>query len=74
MTTTEAYIDSQHVEHRTAPETNRAKHEPFPPERLERRARHCGVIDEHGRPCQTWTLQSKCLKHRRHKAADGTPL
>ena len=41
------------------------------PERLERVAHRCGVVDEHGRPCQTWTLREACLRHRRQRLEDG---
>ena len=33
----------------------------------QRRVHRCGVVDEHGRPCPTWTLQPKCHKHRRQE-------
>jgi hypothetical protein len=39
-----------------------------PPERLEQRARLCGVVDESGQPCSTWTLHpAGCLRHRRQR-------
>jgi hypothetical protein len=34
------------------------------PERLEARAHRCGVVDETGQPCSTFTLHERCHKHR----------